>query len=179
MSLIRLSIDVNETAASVNNILALRGGGDAPREIQNVAAFLSSIGGGIRPGKVRVGVGAVAASGTITFTGNPTAADTVTVNGVVFTARASGAVANEFNIGSGASANAAALAAAINASVSAGVLGTIYTSVSAGVITITSSAPGAAGNGITLAESMSNVAVSGANLANGSDVAEVVLAVGK
>lgn len=42
----------------------------------------------------------VSARGTLTFTGQPVAAQTFTLNGSTFTARASGAVANEFNIGS-------------------------------------------------------------------------------
>lgn len=179
MSLIRISVDVNESAASIGNVLNLHGGGDAPREVQSLATFLSSIAGGIRPGNIRLNIGSVRASGTITFTGNPVNNETLDINGVTFTAKTSGATGDQFNIGSGAAANASALAAAINASTTAGIVGTVYASVSAGVITITAAAPGAAGNLIALTESMTNVAVSGANLTGGSDTAEVSLSVGK
>jgi phage tail sheath gpL-like len=66
---------------------------------------------------------------------NLTAADTVTIGGVTITARASGAVANEFNIGADATADAVALAAAINASTS--LAGIVTASASSGTVTLT------------------------------------------
>lgn len=59
---------------------------------------------------------ATMATRVITFTGLPTAAQAITVGGVTFTAVASGATGNQFNIGADAATTAANLRAAINAS---------------------------------------------------------------
>lgn len=96
--------------------------------------------------------GSTNAYGTITLSSTgPVATNTFTLNGVTFTARASGATGNEFNIGGSLTATAANIAAAINASVSDAVSGVVTASSSAGVVTITANAPGKLGNGNTLA----------------------------
>lgn len=111
---------------------------------------------------------AVAASGTVTMA-TPVAGNTVTLGGVVFTAVASGATGNQFNTGGGNNAAATSLAAAINASSTAGVVGCVTASASSAVVTITAAIPGKIGNAITLASSGATVAVSGARLANGAE----------
>lgn len=68
----------------------------------------------------------VKATGTVTFAGQPTANDTVTLNSVVFTAKASGAGANEYNIGASTAATVQNLLEAILNSASAGVKGASY-----------------------------------------------------
>jgi len=106
------------------------------------------------------------ATGTVTLTS--IAADaTVTVDGVVFTAKASPSGIAQFANGGDDTADAAALAAKINAHPS---LTTRVTATSASnVVTIRAYSPGTAGNSITLASSTE--AVSGATLANGAAVA--------
>lgn len=99
---------------------------------------------------------AISASTTGTFTGAPTAGQAVTVNGVAFTARASGAGANEFNIGSDVTATAANLAAAINASTTAGIIGTVQASSALGVVTFSAVVPGSAGKNIPISENCDN-----------------------
>lgn len=122
--------------------------------------------------------GSVAASSTGTFTGAPTAAQTMTVNGVTLTARASGAVANEYNIGGSVTITAANLAAAINASTSAGLLAVTATSV-LGVVTITAKIPGKAGNSIpTVDVDTANFTFAAAVLANGADGTQTTFSIG-
>lgn len=105
---------------------------------------------------------AVKASATLTFSGQPSAAETVVIGGVTFTARASGAVANEFNIGADAAASIVALTAAINASATALIAREISAvATSATVCTISASVPGTRGNMIGITETMTNVALGG------------------
>lgn len=112
--------------------------------------------------------------GTGTFTissGNLAANDTVTVAGIAFAAKASGAVGNQFNIGGSALATAQACAAAINASSNVNTLVTATAAAgasSSGVVTLTASQPGPLGNLITLAKSALNGTVSGATFSGGS-----------
>lgn len=100
----------------------------------------------------RVGV----ATATLTFTGVPVAAEAFVLNGVTFTARASGASGNEFNIGGTVTATANNVVAAVNGSASVGVAGLITASNVAGVVTFTADTPGAAGNALTLTEALTN-----------------------
>lgn len=75
--------------------------------------------------------------------------DTVTIGGVVLTAKSSGASTDEFNIGASDAALATNLAAAINAQAT---LSQVVTASSAAdVVTVTCNYPGVVGNIITLA----------------------------
>lgn len=62
-------------------------------------------------GTIYASVAPTGSTATVTFTGQPVAAETVTVNGEIFTFRASGAVAEEANIGQQISESAANTAA--------------------------------------------------------------------
>lgn len=75
---------------------------------------------------IEVQLGGVAAYSVGTFTGQPTAADTLTLGGQAITARASGAIVNEFNIGATTQLTAQNLVAAINASTTEAVSDTVY-----------------------------------------------------
>jgi len=128
--------------------------------------------------------GAVA-TGTITFSANPSANDTVTVNTTTYTFKASvGATANEVLIGAAKEDTAKNLTAAINtalANTNTGysadtVYGTATTqnpsctaSLSGAVITVSAVYRGTLGNGIALAESSAGITVSGATLSGGTD----------
>jgi phage tail sheath gpL-like len=114
----------------------------------------------------------VQASGTITFSAAATANDTLIINGVTFTAKASGAGANEFNVGLTATASATNLAASINASVTALVSGYVTASSALGVVTVTSAFYGTSGNQATIAEGVDSgsvITVSGARLTAGAN----------
>lgn len=113
---------------------------------------------------------AVAASGTVTCA-SVAAADTVTVNGLVFTAVNGGTpTAVQFDMSGSDTADAASLVAAINASTDAAIQGVVTASNVAGVVTITAVVPGKTGNAITLSSSNgTRAAVSGARLSGGSE----------
>ena len=151
------------TGVSGNPYTTGAGAWDAVRAI---ATFLDSqaIGSGI---KIRYADTAVSASTTGTFTGAPSAAETMSINGVTFTARASGAVANEFNIGSSVTATASNLAAAINASTSSGILNTVSATSALGVVTFSSVVPGPVGKNIPISESLSNFTLADTTFSTG------------
>lgn len=113
------------------------------------------------------------ATGTITLTGLPVADETVTVNGQIYVFKASAASALQVTIGADASATAANLNAKINTNST-----TVTSSVAAGVVTVYALVAGAAGNAVTLAESATNTAVSGAILSGGVDAVNGVLMCG-
>jgi hypothetical protein len=111
------------------------------------------------------------ATGTITFTGQPTTGETVTIGGVTYTAQGSGpAFLTDFIIGANFETTAQNLLTAINTGNGYGG-GTGHPLVSAtrtgGVLTITADSFGSAGNDIGLSETATNVTVSAAYLAGG------------
>lgn len=111
--------------------------------------------------------GGVQSTGTITFSNAPSNNDTVTVNGVVFTAKTSPSGAYQFALGSDGATAATNLIAKLVAATDAAVQLAGYTR-AAGVITVTYGTVGTAGDAFTLAKSGSNIAVSGANLTGGN-----------
>ncbi len=112
----------------------------------------------------------VSATGTVTLA-SVLAGDTVTINGLVYTAVA-GAKANntEFSIDGSDTVDAADLVDSITNDTRQGTLADITAANVAGVVTFTSTAIGAAGNAVTLVSSEgTRLAVSGATLAGGVD----------
>lgn len=175
MSKLVLVIEVNDDAATVASALAPTGvagnpfnaGADAWSWVNQLGSWIEGqqlSGRGILISYADTGV---SASTTGTFTGAPTAADTITINGVVFTARASGAVADEFNIGSTVTATASALVAAINASTTTGILNTVRATSAAGVVTFYSVVPGPGGKNIPITESLDNFTLAAVTLSTG------------
>jgi len=110
--------------------------------------------------------GATFATGSLTFGGQPTAADTVTINAVVITFVASGAVGAQVNIGGSATLTAQALKTYINANVAT--LG-VNAAGAATILSLTAEAAGLAGNAITLAKSGTYPSVSAATMTGGAD----------
>lgn len=114
----------------------------------------------------------VEATGSFTFSNTASADDTVLINGVTFTAVASGATGDQWNIGASATASAANLATTINASSTALIDGYVTASAASGVCTITSDFYGISGNQCTIAEGVDGggvISVSGARLTEGAD----------
>lgn len=111
------------------------------------------------------------ATGTVTFsTAVPTAGETVTINGDVFTFRALADVDDPYEVAIGGTLTDTAtnLKNAINAHrMDFGVPSGVIATSAAGVVTV--KAAGTAGNAVTLAEAGANIAVSGANLSGGTD----------
>lgn len=109
----------------------------------------------------------VRASGTIAFAAQPIADDTITINGVAITFKATGAVGNQVNIGASKEATAANLLAFLASSANAALKVADY-AIFGAVIMITYKTAGAAGNAFTLAVSDDFAVLSGAALAGGS-----------
>jgi hypothetical protein len=115
---------------------------------------------------------AVAATGTITFGGQPIADETVTVGSQVFVFKASAAGALEVTIGGTAAITRDNLTAKINAN------SAVVTALSSGstLINLTAVTAGTAGNSIVLTEAATNVTVSGAGtLAGGAAAVPAVI----
>jgi hypothetical protein len=177
MSHLRIVIETQLDGTQVGAAMDVAGG-DGNRDLQNFAKWLAGKDGG-RGLHLRTVKNAVRATLNGTFTGDPTAGQALTINGVTFTARASGAVANEFNIATGA--NAAPLVAAINASVTAKIAGIVKAEVvSAQVLKLTCLIPGTIGNLCTVSENMDNFTLAGGATAmsGGTEDTEVLIDAG-
>jgi hypothetical protein len=126
---------------------------------RNGFALLSWLRGfikGTRTGNMRIKVGAVQATATITSTGTATNAETMTICNVTFTAVTSGAAGNQFNISATPNTQADSMVTAFNAS--ANLTGKVTAArTGTGIVTLTSVVPGLVGNGLDLTESLSNV----------------------
>lgn len=101
------------------------------------------------------------ATGTVTFTANPTAADTITINGQAITFVAGTPAANQVEIEATLAETLTSTVALINAHPATF---NVTASASATVLTLTAIPEGTAGNTIALADSSTNTAVSGATL---------------
>lgn len=148
--------------------------GQKQQSIQNVANFLQAALAGAKRGveldiHANDGEALVAASGTVTCAAAD-AADTVTINGVVFTGAAAEDVdAAEFNVAGTDDEAATSLAACINGSDEALIAGIVSASAEGPVVTVTAVQKGHTGNTITLASSDgTDLAVSGARLEGGT-----------
>lgn len=115
----------------------------------------------------------VRSRGTITVAGAPVAAETFVVDTVTYTARAAGAVTDEFNIGATTTATATNIAAMLNAGTGKA---NINAWASASTVIVEWQAAGTAGNTKTFTEAMTNVTMNGAGVlgATRSGVAAVV-----
>ncbi len=107
----------------------------------------------------------VAASGTLTFSGTGTAADTITINGQAITLVAAAAATYEVTIGGSATATAQAVKAKINAYPD---VFAVSASGNAAVLTLTALLPGIDGNSITTVEAGTGTSFGGATLSGGT-----------
>lgn len=141
-------INHDESAADINQIL---GSPQGDNDILNISAlknYINALAGGARNAQVVTNAGCTLSSQT--FTGSTVAAtNTAVINAVTFTAVASGAGANQFNIGLSDAESMYNLAQAINASTTAGVKGLVLAIASGSVVTIYITCPATRGDGIT------------------------------
>lgn len=151
--------------AAANTTIALA----AIRQEDTIVAALNNNAGTITDIKANVSINDCRANGTITLSG-VTAGQTVNVNGVTYTAVA-GAAANynQFSIDGNDTADAAALAAAINAR-EANYGNSVTASSNAGVVTVTATAEGTGPNAYVLTKSGAGITVSGAGTLTGGTV---------
>lgn len=125
----------------------------------------------IMPGATLTATGGTKATGTITITTNPTANETILVNGVTITFKAGSAPGmSDVLIGATASDTATNLAAKLNAHTDPAVALADY-SAAAAVVTVTYEGFGTEGNAFTLVTgtAAAKVTMSGATLAGGAE----------
>lgn len=109
------------------------------------------------------------ATGTITFTANPTAGHTITLNGEVWTAAAAADAPNKkFKVEADLSTTLDSLVALLNASVSAALSVATYSKSGTTILAISYDAESDAGNAYTLASGNANGVVSAATLTGGT-----------
>ena len=174
MSLTRIVVNTPDSATSVANHLNPQATSKMQSKL-NLANWLQGMSMGTYPDatEVELNTGAVKATGTGTFTGLPTADQVMVIAGVSFTAKASGATGNQYNIGADAPATAANLVTAVNASAS--LTGILTASNLLGVVTFTAAVPGAIGNAIaTVDTDTANFTFAQAALTGGANGTKVV-----
>ena len=177
MAVLKLAITSGRPTAELVSRFETAGGN---REIANrITTFLTSVATGTELADsgsapsiaISIQDSETRASGTIVFSAQASANDTVIINGVTFTCVASGATGNQWNAGVSATATAANLATAINASATALVSGYVTASAATGTLTITSVFYGLSGNQCTIAKGVDAggvMTVSGARLTGGA-----------
>ena len=160
-----------QTNRSKTQLESIINKGDAKCCLQDFINFLQGVQAGVYRLIGGFAFGAVQSSATLTVdsTGS-TAPEIMTICNVVFTARASGATGNEFNVSATPATQAANMAAAINAS--ANLAGKVTATALLGVVTVTAVIAGLSGNGFQISEGLTNVAlVAFASGSNGDTLA--------
>lgn len=126
---------------------------------------------------LRSAEGEIAASGSISFSGNPADGDTVTVGATTYTFKNDMAAANDIKLGASQSDSIATLVKVLNGT---GVSGTDYyagtttpnasasAAISGADVTITAKTAGAAGNSVALSATGSSMTASGSTLEGGA-----------
>lgn len=128
---------------------------------------------GVFPEQINNIAGPTPASGTVTFSNNPSAADTLTIAGTQITFVASGATGNQVNIGSSLAVTLSNLLTLLQGSsdinlvkCTYGMSGSVLT-VYANQFTNSGAQAGTGGNSLALAKSSSVITLSGATLTGG------------
>lgn len=107
-----------------------------------------------------------AATGSVVFTGQPTAAQTITLGGTVVTFVASGATGNQVNIGVSTAATLTALLAFLSGSADVNLAKATY-GLTSQTLNVTYGTAGTGGNSFTLATNVTGATASGASLTSG------------
>lgn len=115
----------------------------------------------------------VQATGTITFTGQPTAAQVIVLNGTSISFVASGATGNQVNIAGTIAATLAALMVFLQGSLDVQLVKFTY-SLTGLVLTLTAVTPGVGGNSLTTTTTVTGATASGATLAGGVAAATMI-----
>jgi len=157
MPLTRLIIDHQTTALQQIDQMGLRQN-ESRLSGQNLVNYFAGLVSGVRSAALlEFAVGAGQSSATLTFSGLPTAAETMVLGNSTITARASGATGLEFNIGGTATITATNLVNLINTNATLRAL--FIASSAAGVVTIQVLVPGPVGNAVQVSEGMTNTTV--------------------
>lgn len=180
MAYTRIVVDTPLTATQDAANLKLNGTGSW-YNVKRLVDWMRTFVNGSRSANMRVKVGAVKATGTVTFTSTgPVNDETMVVAGSTITAKTSATPGElEFTRSNTPNVDAVNLAALLNSH--SAFTGIVTAEVTAtGVVTISAAVPGLIGNKLTLTESMTNTAVSGSGtLASGTDGTSYNLTLGK
>ena len=177
-SKVRIDLTIPTTAATYTaKTRPINGGPAAPESIQRIASYFEAISGGSYAGRINETIGAVQATGTVTFSSTgPTNTETMTIANVTITAVSGTPSGNQIKTNASATVVATELAALVNSSSS--FAGIVSATSSAGVVTLTSLAPGNVGNGLELsAGTFANTVVAG--FSGGSEVSRWRFSVGQ
>ena len=174
-----LKVSGKTAGSTLTNKLTVLNNVSIANAFRNIGFFFESIGIGARSfnGSVFAGSGGVVATNAVTFS-SFVAADTVTINGVVFTGSDTASTNVQIKTGGADGTVAASLVTLINsAKAPAKVLGILQATAVGAVVTINAIDPGAIGNLYTLAIS-AHGSVTGATFASGADGVITLLAKG-
>ncbi len=142
---------------------------DAPTMFRKLSSLFGAVAGGGHNGRMILAFAPVAAKATLTFAGNTSNADTLTVGNLAITFVTSGATAasKQINLGTAGDGTdvAVSVAALINGTAntrgftgtSAAWNGICTATVSGAVVTLTAYLPGTIGNGLALSKSCANL----------------------
>lgn len=170
MGLLNVAIDTDLSVATMTRDYQ-RPVSSKSADIQAISQLLQKILSGNQPGTPpTVTVTAYAADNFATGSFelvSVVSTDACSINSVTFTAVASGATGNQFNVGADDDATAVNLAAAINASVTALVKGCVVAEADENVVRLTSPVPGLPGNQTAIATADSTIIASSTRLTGG------------
>jgi phage tail sheath gpL-like len=173
MSFVKILASVPDSATTMNSQYFQLNTSANQVDVQGLQKFLGDIVDGAQKAYLKVSTGAVQATGTVTFS-SFVEDDTVTINGVVFTGKASPSGANQWAIGASDTECATNFAAKINASALAGITSVVTATSADAIVTLTAVQPGLTGNAVTLAIS-AHGSVSAARMAGGTDGTQVAV----
>lgn len=167
-------LNVPETVAANQLALTSDSGNGSALAFGALGSYFMGIGAGIQElATMGAYYAPVAATGTIVGS-TVVATNTVVIGGFTLTAVASGATANQFNVGASDTLTMAALAAKINGH--ATISQYVTAEAASTTVTLTATLPGAIGNGISLAATGGlSIGGSATRMASGSDGTSVTV----
>jgi hypothetical protein len=165
---ITLVINSKDTASDLDSYIRPRTGLQA-ENMNGISDLIGAMNGGMKDIQDATLVIGIPAVGKYTFAGQPSNDETCVINGVTFTAKTSGATGDQFNIGSTLYVTATNLAAAINASTTAGIVSNVTAATGDSplthVVNVSALVTGKYGLGYTIADSLTNVSTTAFALA--------------
>lgn len=153
------------TATSTELVVSYKSPGSAGDAYTLAASAATPSGATLTGG---TGPSGAQATGSYTFTGNPTAGQNIVLNGITWTFVTSGATGNQTNIQGSAGATVTQLASDLNASAVPSISAATYVD-STLVLDISYDTPGTVGDGYTIAAGTYGGTPSGASLTGGVD----------
>ena len=159
--------NLNGVASLIQTALAAAVSGSTFLWNATYSYFVLVVGGAGGPGSTVSFLAPPTALGDAVFSGNPTAADTLTIAGTAITFVSSGATGNQVNIGGTLTITLGSLLTFLSTSVDSNLVKCTYI-VNGSTLYVTAAVPGSAGDSLTLAKSSSAITLSGSTLVGGN-----------